>query len=73
MTSRYVVIDSEGSQTWSDKHDCPESFVSFKGAEKKARELAVSDPGKSVSIFEKVATVIADVSKPRTAKLGKTP
>ena len=63
MTSRYVVIDGDNMPSWSDKHDCPESFTSFKTAEKKAREIAASDPGKSVSIFEKVATVIADVDR----------
>ena len=71
MTSRYVVIDSDSMTTWSDKNDHGESFKSFKNAERRAQEVARDEPGKSVGIYERIASVIVEIGAPRTISVSK--
>lgn len=59
----YVVVDEEGNMSWNDKTEKPENFVTFKTAEKRARELAEFAPGKPIKIYELMATAIVPVGK----------
>ncbi len=66
MKSEFVVIDTDGNVSFGiyDKRDAePESFPTFAKAEKRAREIAGSEPGKQVKIAEVVCEVIAPVGQ----------
>lgn len=64
MKTEFVVIDHDGNVSFGiiDKRDAePESFPTFAKAEKRAKELAGYEPGKSIKIFELTGEVIAPV------------
>lgn len=44
MVKKYIVIDSEGGVSWSEKDELPESFAQLDFAVKRAREVAASEP-----------------------------
>jgi hypothetical protein len=69
MKAEFVVIDSDGNVSYGmvNKNDAePEQFGTFAKAEKRAKELATCEPGKSIKIFELAGEVIAPIGKIET-------
>lgn len=60
----YFVIDGEGHVSFSVSDQVPEAFGSFAKAQKRARELAKSEPGLTVVISQSVAWVTCEVGVP---------
>jgi len=68
MASReYFVLDGEGHVSFDIKSQEPEAFTTFAQAQKRARELAKSEPGSTVMITHSVAYVNCEVSPPKVA------
>lgn len=63
MKTIYIVCDENGNTSYSDKTEAPESFATFRAAEKRAKELAATSPGETIGVFELVGEVIAPVTK----------
>lgn len=71
MEKRYVVIDPTGNVSCGiqDKRDAePETFSSYRAAEKRAKELANHEPGEIIQIYELTGEVIAPVGKVESAR-----
>lgn len=68
MAKQYVVTDENGEISWSAKTEASETFKTFATAEKRARALAESAPGRTISIYGLAAEVIAPVSAPVTQR-----
>lgn len=68
MKREFVVCDSEGAVSWSPKTDAPEKFRTFKAAKARSVELANSEPGTTVRIYELTAETIAVVAEPETSR-----
>ncbi len=66
----YVIDTVERSVSWPAKADADkgERFASFKAAQKRAEELASSEPGKTIEIVQSIAEVECAVSKPKVTK-----
>lgn len=62
----YFVIDGEGHISFSLSDQAPETFATLARAQKRARELAKSEPGLTVVVAVSVAWVTCEVSKPVT-------
>lgn len=60
---KFVVIDAEGIVSYCDKTEASEAFNSLRAAEKRAREIAVSDAGKPVGIYQLVEKVTAPIGR----------
>lgn len=71
MATKWFVIDATGTVSWSAKTEEPESFTSFKAAERRATELAKMDAGNDVYICQPVAVVRAEVSAPVTQTIKR--
>jgi len=69
MARKFVVVDSEGNISWSDKTESGESFATQKAAEKRAAELAESSPGSTVGVYQRVSIATAPVGKVEIEKL----
>lgn len=66
MENKYVVIDHEGNVSYGmqDKRDAePESFKTYRAAEKRAKELAGYAPGETIGVYELTGEVVAPVGK----------
>lgn len=61
----YVVDTSDFSLSWNPKKEQGEGFGSRKSAEKRAKELAESEPGKLFEIVETVAHASCAVAPPK--------
>lgn len=68
MKQRWFVVDNDGNMSWSEKLEGPESFKSYKAAEKRARELAEVFPGEDITIATTIATVGAAVGAIKVKK-----
>lgn len=68
MKTNYIVCDETGNVSYSAKTEAPESFTTFRAAEKRAKELADTSPGQTIGIFELVGEAIAAVAKPESAR-----
>ena len=55
MKREYVVIDEEGSVSFSAAKETPEKFSTWKSAKKRAEELAAYSPGQTIKIYELTA------------------
>ena len=73
MKSEFVVIDQEGNASFNAKKEAPEAFAKFPTADKRAHELADSEPGQTIGIYRLVATVVADVVPAKTNMRKKLP
>ena len=68
MASReYFVIDGEGMVSFSVSDEAPEAFDTLNAAQRRARSLAKSEPGRTVVIAQSVAYVTCEVSPPKVA------
>ncbi len=61
MSKRFVVTDGEGNVSWSDKTEAAESFKTFDAAEKRAKDLAKTAPGETISVYALAAEVGSSV------------
>jgi hypothetical protein len=61
----YFVIDGEGMVSWNGKDQSPEAFPTLNAAQKRARDLAKSEPGRTVVIAKSFAFVTCEVSPPK--------
>lgn len=68
MKTKFVVIEGDGSVSWSAKTDAAESFPTFAAAEKRAIELAKCEPGDKIGIYTLHAEVTAPVGKVTTTQ-----
>lgn len=71
MKKEYVVIDHEGNVSYGmvNKNDAlPETFSTFAKAEKRAKELALAEPGETIKIYELTAETIAPVQPAATSR-----
>lgn len=71
MEKKYVVIDHEGNVSYGmkGKQDAlPETFSSYRAAEKRAKELAVDAPGETIGVYELTGEVVAPVGKVESAR-----
>lgn len=66
----YVIDTVQRATSWPAKEnaDCGERFASLKTAQKRAEELAESEPGKMFEIVQSVAEVECPVGKPKITK-----
>jgi len=64
MKKEFVVIDADGNPSFSAKLERPEAFGTKAAAEKRAKELAKSEPGQTVGIYRLCAECVAEVSPP---------
>ncbi len=62
MAKQCVVTDEDGNISWSDKTEAAETFKTFAAAEKRAKGLAESTPGRTINIYSLAAEVMAPVS-----------
>lgn len=67
MKRRFVVIDQEGNVSWNEKTEKGENFSTFKAARKRAEEIAASEPGGVVSVYELTAESLCAVAPVETA------
>jgi hypothetical protein len=67
----FYLIDLDGNTIWHgrEKNDGPQSFGTFKDAERRAKTYAKSCPGEPVRIAQVVAVVSCGVSPPVTEKV----
>jgi len=63
----YFVIDQSGHMSFSIGDEEPESFGTLDAAKRRARELAKSEPGRTVVIAQSIAYVTCEVSPPVVA------
>jgi hypothetical protein len=71
MKRQFVVIDHEGNVSYGmvDKTNAlPEIFATFAKAEKRAKELAGSQPGETIQIYELTAETIVPVQPAVTSR-----
>lgn len=68
METKYVVLDVEGNTSYDPKGDFPEDFATFRAAEKRAKEIALTSPGETICIYELTAEVIAPVGKVESSR-----
>jgi hypothetical protein len=61
----FYVIDADNLVSYSAEKDAPESFKTHRAAEKRATELAESQPGETIRIVSTVAEVVCPVGKPQ--------
>ena len=75
MAKEYYVIDGEGNTTWhgKDRDDSPQIFKSFKAAEKRAREIADSDPGVEIKALTAVEIAHLHPEIPDVVHAGSLP
>lgn len=68
MASReYFVIDGEGFVSFDGNEHEPQAFATLNAAQKRARGLAKSEPGRTVVIAQSVAYVTCEVSPPKVS------
>lgn len=64
----YFVIDGDGHVSFdSTSEQEPESFPTLSAAKRRARGLAKSEPGHTVTITKSIAFVTCEVSPPKVA------
>jgi hypothetical protein len=68
MKREYVVIDKDGNVSWSATKAAAEKFSTWKAAKKRAEELAASEPGEPVKIYELTAETIVPLKPVETAR-----
>lgn len=68
MKREFVVTDGEGNISWSAKTESTEKFSTFKAAKKRAEELAASEPGTIINIYELTAQAVAPVGRTETKR-----
>lgn len=68
MKREFVVCDGEGNISWNAKTEGPEKFSTFKAAKKRSVELAESEPGHVIRIYELTAETVAAVQVPSTSR-----
>jgi hypothetical protein len=68
MKSEYIVRDEEGNISWSERPEGPESFKTFRAAERRAKELAALAPGKAIGIYELVAETTVPIGAVATGR-----
>jgi len=67
MTNReYFVIDGDGHISFDVQQEMPDAFASLKQAQKRAADLAKSEPGHTVVIAQAVEYVSCPVGPPKT-------
>lgn len=64
----FVVIDHEGNTAFGLRKDSafPQSFATKRAADKRAAELAKSNPGETICTFQMVAETIVPLGKVTT-------
>lgn len=68
MKREFVVTNGEGDISWSAKSDKAEKFSTWKAAKARASEIAQSEPGSTVSIYELTAQTTCAVAAPETSR-----
>ena len=64
----FYVIDQDNLTSWNAHREAGEKFKTRKAADKRARDLARSEPGKIFSITQVIATVSCPVGAPQVMK-----
>ena len=64
----YVIDTVDRAVSWDLKTEKGRRFASFAAAEKEAKELAESEPGKMFEIVQSVAEVECPVGAPKVTK-----
>lgn len=64
----YVIDTVDRAVSWDVKIEKGQRFATFKAAEKQAKELAESEPGKMFEIVQSVAEVECPVGAPKVTK-----
>jgi hypothetical protein len=64
-TREYFVIDGDGHVSFNVKDQSPDAYATLKAAQKRARDLAKSEPGHTVVIVQAIAYVTCEVGPPK--------
>jgi len=72
MKDTFLILDGENNTVWigKEKDDKPQVFHSFAKADKRAREVADSEPGVEVKIVKVVGVVLSAVLPPKTRRVA---
>jgi hypothetical protein len=72
MKDTFYIVDGENNTVWigKEKGDKPQVFHNFAKADKRAREVADSEPGIEVKIVKVVGIVLSAVLPPKTRRVA---
>jgi hypothetical protein len=68
MRREFVVTDGNGDVSFSAKTERAETFRTFKAARARAEELAASDPGEAIKIYELTAESVVPLKPVETSR-----